>query len=251
MDKFDWRHPNFSASVTGESVYPASPYTNVQVAKRRTRDYVRNAPKKTLRKKPRNNTQRYVWDNGMTFEEKAGMLANGDLRNHVRRSAFIDDLDRYATPAEQIMDWLENASPNTQRYYGVYEDIMARKNAQFKPVYDSAPASGVIVGHVPGVTVAPHPAASRRRSNNRPVQNAAVPMPTIEPEPIVDSTPLDVTDTTARDWGLWNPTTAMASYQADAGLRRAAMAPVQQVPLAGVNVPQYGWGGWLMPICPK
>lgn len=239
MAQFDWRNPDFTARSYDYNMTP----------QQRINQYVKKAPKKTLRKKPRNNTQRYVWDDGMTFEEKAGMLANGDLRNHVRRSAFIDDLDRYATPTEQIMDWLESASPNTQRYYGVYEDIMARKNAQFKRVFDSAPAHGVIIGTAPGVTVTPRSAASRSRNNNRTVRSAAVPAPTIEQEPVVDRTPLDVTDTTARDWGLWNPTTAMASYQADAGLRRAAMQPVTGS-ITGVQVPQYGWGGWLMPIGP-
>lgn len=91
--------------------------------------------------------------------------------------------------------------------------------------------------------------AANRRSAARPVVQQVVPQPTIEPEPIVDRTPLDTTDTNAREWGLWNPTTAMASYQADAGLRRAAMQPVIS-PLNGVQLPQYDFGGYIGPIWP-
>ena len=46
----------------------------------------------------------------------------------------------------------------------------------------------------------------------------------------------------------YTPAAAGASYQADAGLRRAAMAPVVNVPINGVQVPQYGNGGWLLPL---
>lgn len=230
MAQFDWRNPDFGIQLLGDNIKP----------QQRVAQYVRNAPKRTLRKKPRNNTQHYVWDNGMTFEEKAEMLARGDLRNHVRRNMFVDDLDRYATPTEQIMDWLESASPNTQKYYGVYDDIVARRTPQQTSYGPYNPK--------PSTPTTAQPAAKRTRAVSRTVQQV-VPLPTIEPEPFVDRTQLDVTDTTARDWGLWNPTTAMASYQADAGLRRAAMQPVTGS-ITGVQVPQYGWGGWLMPIGP-
>jgi hypothetical protein len=73
-----------------------------------------------------------------------------------------------------------------------------------------------------------------------------VPRPTIEPEPM--DMAYNPADTSLHSY---TPAVAMASYQANAGLRRAAMPPAQHVPLTGVRVPQYGWGGWLMPICPK
>lgn len=230
MAQFDWRNPDFSVQLIGDGVTP----------QQRVAQYVRKAPKrsKTLRRKPRNNSQTYQWGKDMTFEEKAEMLARGDLRNHVRSNAFIDDLDRYVTPTEQIMEFLETASPRTQKYYGVYDDIVARrapKNPSYGP-YNPKPST-------PAKQAPVARRANPGRSSVRPVVQQ-VPQPTIEPEPLVDRTPLDTTDTTAREWGLWNPTTAMASYQADAALRRMAMQPVTG-PLNGVQVPQYGWGGWL------
>ena len=90
-----------------------------------TKKYAKNAPKKTLRKKPRTNAGSYQWDNGMTFKEKARMLANSGtvLGSRSRRSAFIDDFDRYQSPTERVMDYLRNASVHEQRYYGVYDDL--------------------------------------------------------------------------------------------------------------------------------
>ena len=73
-------------------------------------------------------------------------------------------------------------------------------------------------------------------------ENIEVPMPTIEPEPMDRA--YNPADTALRSY---TPAAAMASYQADAGLRRAAMQPAT-VNLNGVQVPQYGWGGWLLPI---
>ena len=72
-----------------------------------------------------------------------------------------------------------------------------------------------------------------------------VPQPTIEPEPMDRS--YNPADTSPK---VWNDVTAAASYGADAGLRRAAMQP-STVNITGVHVPQYGWGGWLAPICHK
>lgn len=229
-NNFDWAHPDFGVNMLGDNVTP----------QQRVRKYVTRAPKKTLRSKPRTNYGHYQWDNGMTFEEKARMLTHDNLLGtRVRKNAFIDDFDRYQSPVEQVMDYLRNAPANIQRYYGVYDDIMAMNKApktNYGP-YNPKPSAPVRSRQRTGSSPAP-------RRTVQPVANVVVPPPTIEPEPLVDMTPLDVTDTTRRDWGQWNPTTAMASYQADAGLRRAAMAPVEPI-----SVASHGWGGWLLPLC--
>ena len=74
-NQYGWVHPNFSAMLD-----TTTPGEKVQQAKQRTRQYASSAPKKTLRKKPRTNRGSYQWDKGMTFEQKARMLANsGDV----------------------------------------------------------------------------------------------------------------------------------------------------------------------------
>ena len=243
MANFDWRNPDFSIGATGEPIRRSAPYlSKVQVAVQNTKKYAKKAPKKTLRKKPRTNAGSYQWDKGMTFEEKARMLANSGtvLGSRSRRSAFIDDFDRYQSPTEQVMDYLRNASPHVQRYYGVYDDIEKERNV-YPRTYD--PVNNVVEQPIQREPVRPARRSGRASVSAVRPQSVA-PMPTIEPEVLVDRTPLDTDDTTKRDWGLWNPTTAMTSYQADAGLRRAAMAPIANVPLTGV---QLGYGGFIMP----
>lgn len=74
-NQFGWAHPDFSTRQS-----EPSSYDRVQQAKQRTRQYAKRAPKKSLRKKPRTNYGSYQWDKGMTFEEKARMLAgSGNL----------------------------------------------------------------------------------------------------------------------------------------------------------------------------
>lgn len=63
-------------------------------------------------------------------------------------------------------------------------------------------------------------------------ENIEVPMPSIDGEPM--DRVYNPTDVSLHQY---TPAAAMASYQADAGLRRAAMQPVTG-PLSGVQVPQ-------------
>lgn len=257
-NQFDWAYPDFSSRPS-----EPSPYEAVQRAKQTTRRYASKAPKKTLRKKPRNNAGSYQWDKGMTFAEKAGMLAaSGVLGNKVRKTAFLDDFDRYVSPTDQVMEYLKNASPHVQKYYGVYDDIQSL-NSEYGPY----PLSNVtVVGGTPATSAqrtAPRAVrnTSRRpssRQSSTPVVPVTPPMGVMEQEELVPTyrdidtgvlhhnVPLlNDPEGTDAEWRKWNPTTAMASYQADAALHRPVIATV---PMTGVQIPQYGWGGWLLPF---
>lgn len=117
MAQFDWKHPNFNTTNRLSA-------TPMQQSMAQVQRYVQAAPKKGIRKKPRTNYGQYQWDSGMTFEEKAAQLAQaGVLSNHVKDNAFVDDLDKYQSAAEQVADYLRNSSSNVQKYYGVYDDL--------------------------------------------------------------------------------------------------------------------------------
>lgn len=148
---------------------------------------------------------------------------------------LVDDLDRVF----QYMRDTEKKSSSNNRKSSSRKKAPKRLNydgMSFNNAFASAMKAGKSVFDWRG----------KRYSTQLAPETVEVRMPTIELEPM--DMAYNPTDTSLHSY---TPTAAMASYQADAGLRRAAMVPVQQVPLTGVNVPQYGWGGWLMPICPK
>lgn len=118
---FDWRYPDFDVRPLGDNLTP----------QQRVKQYVKKAPKRTAKRVPKTTFDHYVWDKGMTFAEKAEILSKaGVFGTHTRETPFTQDLDRYNTPTEQLMDILRNSSSHVQKYYGVYDDIQAERKAQ-------------------------------------------------------------------------------------------------------------------------